>query len=64
MDMRISKSFLNVGNGASNDAAVFFAKSFDFTPKVVIQFDLFQLKKLGLNRPLTRVTLPSALRLA
>lgn len=58
MRMRISKSFLNIGDGASYNATVFFTQSFDFKPEVIVQFDLFQSKKLGLNRPLTRVTLP------
>jgi len=38
--------------------------SLNFKPEVTIQFDLFQSKKPGLNRPFMRVTLPAALRLA
>ena len=62
--MRIAKRFLNVGNGISDDAAVLLAQSLNFNPEVLIQLDLFQSKKFGLNRPLTRVTLPCALRWA
>ena len=64
MNVRISKGFLNVSDGTADDASFFFTQTFDFAPEVIVQFDVFQSKKLGLNRPLTRVTLSSALRLA
>ena len=64
MDVRISEGLLDVGNRVPNDAPIFPAQSPDFGSEVIVQLDLFQSKKLGLKRPLTRVTLPSSLRFA
>jgi hypothetical protein len=62
--MRIAESFLNIREGMSDDAAIFLPQGFDFSPEVGIELDLFQSKRLGLNRPLTRVIFPAAMRLA